>query len=155
MKVDVQPEEFVAEAIVRALQKNGSVENDRFLIVRAETTRDVLAPELNKLGAIVDEAIAYRTVPETEEIGGAIAQFRSEGADLVTFTSSSTVENFLALKLPLPGTIKLASIGPITSATLREHGLPVDIEARRHDVPGLIEAVREFYRQAGGKKFRS
>jgi uroporphyrinogen III methyltransferase/synthase len=145
LHVDLQPEEYVAEAVVKAFQKDGSVENLRILLARAEQARDVLPTELTKLGAIVDVATAYRTVPETEDVSGALARFREEGADLITFTSSSTVENFLALKLPLPPNLKTASIGPITSATMREHGLTVDVEARRYDIPGLTEAIREFY----------
>jgi uroporphyrinogen III methyltransferase/synthase len=89
--------------------------------------------------------VAYRTVPETEDISGALERFRNEGADLVTFTSSSTVENFLALKLPLPPQLVTASIGPITSQTMREHGLKVDIEAKQHDIPGLLAAIRAYY----------
>ena len=145
LAVDLQPEEFVAEAVVAAFQKQGSVENERFLLARAETARDVLPKELSRLGAIVDEAIAYRTVPETEDVSGGIARFRSEGADLITFTSSSTVENFMALKLPLPATLKTASIGPVTSKTMRELGLTVDVEARQYDIPGLVAAVRKYY----------
>jgi uroporphyrinogen III methyltransferase/synthase len=68
-----------------------------------------------------------------------------EGADLITFTSSSTVENFLALGLPWPPKMQLASIGPVTSETARDHGLEVAVEARRHDIPGLVEAVRKFF----------
>lgn len=145
LKVDLQPEQFIAEGVIRAFLEQGSVENERILIARAEVTRDVLAPALMKRGAIVDEAIAYRTVPETEDLGGAIERFRNDGADLVTFTSSSTVENFMAMKLPMPAGIRTASIGPITSKTLREFGLPVDIEARQHDIPGLVNAIREYF----------
>jgi uroporphyrinogen III methyltransferase/synthase len=68
---------------------------------------------------------------------------------LITFTSSSTVENFLALGLPWPKRMQLASIGPITSKTARDNGLKVDIEARRHDIPGLVDAIRKFF---GAKK---
>lgn len=146
MKVDLQPGEFIAEAVVKEFQKQGSVENERILIVRAEVTRDILAPQLTALGAIVDEAIAYRTVPETAGLGGALAEFRAEGADVITFTSSSTVENFMAMKLPMPAGMKTASIGPVTSKTMRALGLPVDIEARQHDVPGLVKAIRQFYK---------
>ena len=145
LAVDLQPEEYVAEAIVAAFQKEQSVENVRMLLARAEGARDVLPKELSRLGAIVDEAIAYRTVPETEDITGGLARFRSEGADLITFTSSSTVENFLALNLPLPPGLKTASIGPITSKTMRERGLTVDIEAKKYDIPGLIEAIRQHW----------
>jgi len=146
LHVDLQPEEFVAEGVVRAFQKDGSVENQKILLARAEQSRDVLPRELTKLGAIVDEAIAYRTVAETADISGAQERFREEGADLITFTSSSTVENFLALKLPWPAGLKTASIGPITSKTMRENGLAVDVEARQYDIPGLTQAIGGFYR---------
>lgn len=144
LKVDLMPNEFIAEAMIRKFQKTESVENERILIVRAEVTRDILAPALTKLGAIVDEAIAYRTVPETEDFSGATERFKTEGADLVTFTSSSTVENFMALKLPFSATLKTASIGPVTSKTMRELGLAVDVEARQHDIPGLLKAIQTF-----------
>jgi len=95
------------------------------------------------MGAIVDEAIAYRTVPETDLPG--IARFREEGADLITFASSSAVENFLALNLPLPPSLRTASIGPVTSKTMQDLGLRVDVEAKRHDIPGLTATIRAFY----------
>ena len=144
LHVDLRPEEFVAEAVVREFQKQG-VENLRILIARAEKARDVLPRELSRLGAIVDEAFAYRTVPETRDITGARRRFLEEGADLITFTSSSTVENFLALGLAWPKGMNVASIGPITSQTARDRGLKVAIEARRHDIDGLIEAIRKFF----------
>ena len=145
LHVDLQPEDFVAEAVVREFKKQGGVENLRILIARAEKARDVLPRELSKLGAIVDEAFAYRTVPETRDITGARQRFLEEGADLITFTSSSTVENFLALTLAWPKGMRVASIGPITSQTARDHGLKIDIEARRHDIGGLVEAIRRFF----------
>jgi uroporphyrinogen III methyltransferase/synthase len=145
LHVDLQPEEFVAEAVVREFQKQGTLENLRILIVRAEKARDVLPNQLAKLGAIVDEAFAYRTVAETRDDTGARQRLLEEGADLITFTSSSTVENFLALSLPWPNQMQVASIGPITSKTAREHGLKVSIEAKRHDIEGLTDAIRLFY----------
>jgi uroporphyrinogen III methyltransferase / synthase len=145
LHVDLQPEEFVAEGVVRQFQKQGGVENLRILIARAEKARDVLPRELSKLGAIVDEAFAYRTVPETRDVTGARRRLLEEGADLITFTSSSTVENFLALGLPWPKGMQVASIGPITSKTATDHGLKVEIEARRHDIEGLVDAIRKFF----------
>jgi uroporphyrinogen III methyltransferase/synthase len=140
-EVDLQPEKYVAEEIVKAFQAETTVENLKILLARAENAREVLATELTRLGAIVDEAIAYRTVPETADVAGGIARFREEGADWITFTSSSTAENFAALKLPLPERLKTASIGPITSATMRKLGLDVDVEAAEHDIPGLVSAI--------------
>jgi uroporphyrinogen III methyltransferase/synthase len=145
LHVDLQPDEFVAEGIVREFKKLGSPENLRVLLVRAEKARDTLPKELSALGAIVDEALAYRTVPETRDPTGARQQLAQNGADLITFTSSSTVENFLALGLPWPRGMRIASIGPITSKTARDHGLRVDVEARRHDIDGLVRAIREFF----------
>jgi uroporphyrinogen III methyltransferase/synthase len=145
LHVDLQPEEFVAEAVVRQFQKQGGVENLRMLVARAEKARDVLPKELSKLGAIVDEAFAYQTVPETRDVTSARRRLVEEGADLITFTSSSTVENYLALGLPWPKGMQVASIGPITSQTARDRGLKVDIEARRHDIDGLVEAIRKFF----------
>src|SRR2546422_6859030 len=145
LHVDLQPDEFIAEAVVKEFEKGGGVENLRILIARAEKARDLLPKQLSGMGAIVDEAFAYQTVPETRDVTGAHRRFSTEGADLITFTSSSTVENFLDLKLPWPAGMKVASIGPISSATLRERRLSVDVEARRHDVTGLIEAIRKFY----------
>ena len=143
--VDLQPEEFVAEAVVREFQKQGGVQNLRILIACPEKARDVLPRELSKLGAIVDEGFAYRTVPETRDVTGARCRFLEEGADLITFTSSSTVENFLALGLPWPKGMQVASIGPITSKTATDHGLKIDIEARRHDIEGLVDAIQKFF----------
>jgi uroporphyrinogen III methyltransferase/synthase len=152
LHVDLQPEDFVAEAVVKEFQKEGSVENLRILLVRAEKTRDVLPKELSGLGAIVDEAFAYRTVPETRDTTGARRRLATEAPDLITFTSSSTVENFLALGLPWPKGMGVASIGPITSKTARDHGLTIDIEARRHDIDGLVQAICDFFAPKNANK---
>jgi uroporphyrinogen III methyltransferase/synthase len=145
LHVDLQPEESVAEAVIREFQKQGGVENLRILLARAEKARDVLPRELSRLGGIVDEAFAYRTEPDTRDTTGARNRLSEEGADLITFTSSSTVENFLALGLPWPKGMQVASIGPITSKTARDHGLKVDIEAKRHDIDGLVDAIRNSF----------
>ena len=146
LKVDLQPAEFVAEAVVREFKKEGDIENLRIMIARAEEARDLLPKELGALGAIVDVAFAYRTVAETTDRTEARSRLAAEGADMITFTSSSTVENFLALGLPWPQGMQVASIGPITSQTARDRGLTIGVEASRHDIPGLVEAIRRFYR---------
>ncbi|MEO5720883.1 MAG: uroporphyrinogen-III C-methyltransferase, partial [Chthoniobacterales bacterium] len=148
LHVDLQPDEYVAEAVVREFKKAGGVENLRILLARAEKARDVLPKELTAMGGIVDEGIAYQTVPETRDQSGARRRLVEEGADLITFTSSSTVENFMALGLPWPAGMQVASIGPVTSKTARGLGLTVDVEARRHDIPGLVDAIRKFYGNA-------
>lgn len=145
LKVDLQPDEFVAEAVVREFKRQGDIENLRILIARAEEARDLLPKELAALGAIVDVAFAYRTVAETNDRTEARSRLAVDGADMITFTSSSTVENYLALGLPWPAGMQVASIGPITSRTARERGLTVSVEASRHDIPGLVEAIRGFF----------
>src|SRR4029077_16861363 len=88
LHVDLQPEEFVAEAVVSEFKKQGSIENLRILLVRAGKARDVLPKERAAAGAIVDEAFAYRTLPETRDTSGARRRLAQDGADLITFTSS-------------------------------------------------------------------
>ncbi len=145
LQVDVQPEKYVAEEIIKALQKETSVENVKILLARAEGARDVLATELTRLGAIVDDIAAYRTVPETEDVSGGIRRYREEGADLITFTSSSTAENFHALGLPAHPGVRHASIGPVTSKTMHKIGMSVDVEAKTHDIPGLVTAIVKLF----------
>ncbi|MEM9236647.1 MAG: uroporphyrinogen-III C-methyltransferase [Verrucomicrobiota bacterium] len=141
--VDLIPEKFVAEGLVEAFTEH-SIENLTMLWVRAEEARDVIYNGLVAQGAIVDECLAYRTVPETEDPTGAVARLKDEGADLITFTSSSTVENFFKLGLPWPEGCVAGSIGPVTSETLREKGVEPAFEAEKHDIPGLVAAIRAW-----------
>jgi uroporphyrinogen III methyltransferase / synthase len=135
---DVVPERFVAEALVEAL---ADVPVRRVLVARALVARDVLPDALRARGAEVDVLELYETVAEPLS-DDALAAARD--ADYVTFTSSSTVRFFLdALgeRDGLGDATRLVSIGPVTSATLREHGLAPHVEAERHDVDGLVDAL--------------
>lgn len=143
---DLLPERFVAEGLVEAFAKEG-IENQTVLWVKAEETRDVIHDELMKQGAIVDMCIAYRTVPETDDPTGAAAEFAESGADFVTFTSASTVENFFKLGLPWPDRCRAASIGPVTSGALRDAGHAPGVEASQHDIPGLVDAILSACRE--------
>lgn len=142
--VDLIPEEFVAESLLKAF-KELNVEHLKMLLPRAAGAREMLAIELEKLGAIVDDVPVYQTVPETADVAGGIRRFREEGADMITFTSGSTASHFMALGLPLPKGLQTASIGPVTSAEMRKLGLPVTLEAKQHDIPGLAAAIGTFY----------
>jgi uroporphyrinogen III methyltransferase/synthase len=142
--VDLIPKEFVAESLLESFREM-NVEHLKMLLPRAAGAREMLAVELEKLGAIVDDVPVYRTVPETEDVSGGIRRFREEGADMITFTSASTADHFMALGLPLPEGLKTASIGPVTSAEMRKLGLPVDLEAPQHDIPGLVAAISTFF----------
>jgi len=102
ISASISPEEYVAEAVQGVSKKTGSIENLRILLARAEQARTFCPRNWRSWARSWMKPSAYRTVPETEDVSGGLARFRAEGADLITFTSSSTVENFLALKLPLP-----------------------------------------------------
>jgi uroporphyrinogen-III synthase len=186
LTVSVVPERYVAESVVESLR--GMAREKRILLVRAKVARDVIPRELRKLGATVDVVEAYETVVPDASRKGLLALMTNvnQRPDIVCFTSSSTVRNFVDLlvaapnrnaptkhgfrsggtsanspalqrrgKMPtgsspgrttdpskLPDAIKFASIGPITSATLRELGLPVHIEAEEYTIPGLIQAIK-------------
>jgi uroporphyrinogen III methyltransferase / synthase len=142
LAVDLMPEKYVAESLVEALLNEG-MENLTVLWVRAAGARDVVSKKLDEAGAIVDEAIAYRTVPEREDNQVAITRMQEEGADLITFTSASTVDCFFDLGLKIPEGCKIASIGPVTTSALRRHQLKPHVEAVEHSIPGLVRAVQK------------
>jgi len=135
---DVVPERFVAEAMVEALEEV-DVSGRPVLVARAAEARDVLPAALRRRGAEVDVVSLYETVAEepAPEAREAVAD-----TDYVTFTSSSTVRNFVAaIGDGYPARARVVSIGPVTSATARDAGLTVHVEAERHDLDGLIEAL--------------
>jgi uroporphyrinogen III methyltransferase/synthase len=135
---DVVPERFVAEALVEALA-GVEVADRPVLVARAAEARDVLPQALAERGGHVDVVDLYETVREQPEPAAVEAL---EHADYVTFTSSSTVRNLLdAVGARFPRWARVVSIGPITSQTARELGLEVHVEAERHDVDGLVEAL--------------
>jgi uroporphyrinogen-III synthase len=152
LPVAVTPKEYIAESVVASLRNR--VKGKRVLLVRARVARDVIPRELRQAGAQVDVVEAYETVTPTmseKRLWTALAN-PSRQPDAITFTSSSTVKNFVALlglrgaraalkkSSPMHG-VHSASIGPVTSATLREFGLPVDIEAAEYTIPGLVRAI--------------
>ena len=135
---DIIPERFVAEALVEALA-DIEVGGHKVLVARAAEARDVLPDALRERGAEVDVVALYETVregPSPEAIEAA------QSADYVTFTSSSTVRNLTeTLGNRFPAAARIVSIGPITSEAARAAGLEVHVEAERHDVDGLVEAL--------------
>jgi uroporphyrinogen-III synthase len=159
-KVVVVPKEYVAESVVRSLRRR--VKGKRVLLVRAKVARDVIPRELRKAGAHVDVVEAYETVvpqfSRTRLRSALRAVWRRP--HVVTFTSSSTVRNFVALLGSRDAAIRaiksrgrvarghtsfdgiqFASIGPVTSSTLGEFGLPVDVQAKEFTIPGLTQAI--------------
>jgi uroporphyrinogen III methyltransferase / synthase len=146
LQVDLTPEEFSGRKIAEAFAKFESIENLKMCLLRAEVANRDLPDALQELGAIVDDVAIYKTVPETEDPTGAGERLLAEGADWVTFTSSSTVEHFHA-RFDLPKLVKqfpklkLASIGPETTKAIAALGLKPALEARDHTTDGLIAAL--------------
>jgi len=146
LQVDLQPEAATAKKLAEAFAKFESVENLKMCLLRAEVANRELPEALEELGAIVDDIAIYKTVAETEDPAGAGARLLAEGADWLTFTSSSTVEHFHA-RFDLPKLLKkfpqlkIASIGPETSKTIRALKLEPAVEAKEHTTDGLIAAL--------------
>ena len=167
IEVGVVPKEYVAESVVRSLRRR--VKGKRVLLVRAKVARDVIPRELRHAGARVDVVEAYETiVPRTSgKLLRAALKNPARRPHVATFTSSSTVRNFVAL-LGSPGVaqpphtfrgqehrrhihldgIRVASIGPVTSSTLRKLHVGVDIQARQFTITGLVEAITRSFARA-------
>ena len=145
---DLVPEQYVAESLLEALSDEvgpdevGPGGPVRVLIPRAETARDLLPDGLAAAGWDVDVVPAYRTVAPTPEPGAAT---QLAGAEVITFTSSSTVTNFMDAYGAASAPEVVATIGPITSATARDRGLEVAVEATEHTIDGLIAALEDFF----------
>jgi uroporphyrinogen-III synthase len=146
LRVTVTPKEYIAESVVASL--HNKVPDKRVLLVRAKIARDVIPRELRKAGAQVDVVEAYETVaPEASarRLRSVLTGARKPHA--ITFTSSSTVRNFIDLlgvrdaRASIKAGVHTASIGPVTSATLREFELPVNIAAKQYTMQGLVDAI--------------
>ena len=153
LPVAVMPKEYVAESVVQALENK--VRGSRVLLCRAKIARDVIPRELRRLGAFVDVVEAYETViPAASRVKlRRVLRDMEKRPHAITFTSSSTVKNYVSLLGIRSGKSKLvqgvwnASIGPVTSETLREFELTVDVQASEFTIPGLIKAMTEYARK--------
>jgi uroporphyrinogen III methyltransferase/synthase len=146
LQVDLTPEEFTGRKVAEAFKKYQDIENVKMCLLRAEVASADLPDALAEMGAIVDDIAIYKTVPETEDQGGACERLLESGADWVTFTSSSTVEHFHA-RFDLPQlmkqfpALKIASIGPETTKAIASLELKPALEAKEHTTEGLIAAL--------------
>ena len=150
IRADLLPDQFTAEGLAAGLLAQG-VAGQRILLPRALKARDLLPESLVQAGAQVDIVPVYHNIrpPMSEEIRRAIQR---RELDLITFTSSSTVSNFIELLgvkgeelAQLLAGIKIAAIGPITAATAVEAGLKVDIQPEKHTIPALVEAIGQYF----------
>jgi uroporphyrinogen III methyltransferase/synthase len=150
LSADVVPSEFQAEGMVAAMSQH-DLQGARILIPRAEVAREMLPEQLRRKGATVDVVPAYRTVVPAAGLSRLKEQIQAGAIDVVTFTSSSTVSNFVELiggreeARRMAGKTTIACIGPITARTAEEHGLPVTIMPGENTVPALAQAIARFY----------
>ena len=149
IRVDLTPAEFRAEAVVEALKATGDLAGKRFLLPRADIARDILAEELTRAGADVTDIVAYRTIPAAPDRAGAPDIYRmllDRKIDAVTFTSASTVRNFVAMLGEdqavdlLAGTV-VAAIGPVTAEAAQRLGIQVNVMPRRYTIPDLVDSL--------------
>jgi uroporphyrinogen III methyltransferase/synthase len=145
LKVDLMGKEYVAEGLLAAFAAH-DLAGKRVLLPRAAVARDLVPVELGKRGAAVDVVEAYRTVIPDDAADRIREAFAVRPPDCITFTSSSTVQNFLSVAgaEPLAG-VRVASIGPITSRTARSLGVEVAAEAREFTIEGLVGAVLSLF----------
>jgi uroporphyrinogen III methyltransferase / synthase len=156
LRVDVIPEVYRAEALIDALG-TGSLAGERILIPRAKVAREILPEKLREAGAEVVVPPAYESVPSSEGKEEVSLRLQSGEIDCVTFTASSTVENFVGAfgaeeAARLLAESKVACIGPITAGTARKYGLRVDARAKEYTIPGLIEVVARLLAADSAKR---
>ena len=149
LRVDVVPREFRAEALIEELAA-GELAGQRVLIPRARVAREILPERLRESGAEVVVPPAYESVPSSKGKDELAKRLNGGELDCVTFTASSTVENFVGAfgeeeSGRLLAGVRIACIGPITAETARGHGIRVDAEAREYTISGLVEAVVDLF----------
>ncbi|MFB3926507.1 MAG: uroporphyrinogen-III C-methyltransferase [Syntrophales bacterium] len=149
IRADIVPEEYISEGIVAAFRKR-DLHDKRVLLPRAEKARDVLPEELAKLGAQVDVVAVYRTVGSGRRKSELDGLIRRGEVDVITFTSPSTVIEFMNImgdSFRLPGSVRVACIGPVTAAQALKSGLRIDIMQEQYTIPAMVEALEEYYRK--------
>jgi uroporphyrinogen III methyltransferase / synthase len=151
LRVDIMPSEFRAEALAEAFSTENLV-GKRFLIPRAREARDALPELLRGMGAEVDVVSAYETVVPQGGAGRIGRMFLDKQVDAVTFTSSSTVRNFIRMMgetdVPelLDGVV-VACIGPVTAETAMELGIQPHVQPKDYTIPGLVEALVDYFQK--------
>lgn len=145
IEAEMVPDEYVAEAVADALARADDLAGRKILLPRAAEARQVLPRRLRAAGAAVEEVVAYETGPDPEGIAGLRAALDRGELDMVTFTSASTVRQFVARAGANMGSARIAVIGPITAAAARSAGLQVDVEAKEYTVEGMLTAIREYF----------
>ncbi len=144
--IDYLPEEYKAEALAEGFKRE-DIRGKRILLPRAKEAREVLPEELKEMGAQIDVVSVYQTVADEGKVEMAVKRLKGKKVDFITFTSSSTVKNFVKLvkeranlRKVFKGA-KIACIGPITAKTAKDLGFKVEIVAKEYTVDGLVKAI--------------
>ncbi len=153
IRADLIPEKFTGEGLAEALVRT-QVDGSRILLPRALRASEILPEVLTDAGAKVTIAPVYQNTPPQGRKDELREQLLDGSIDLITFTSSSTVTNFLAMigaasddeLHRLLDKVRIAAIGPVTAATIKEHGLHVDIQPQRYTINDMVQAIVAYYR---------
>ncbi len=151
LRADLIPSEFKAEGVLAALG-GVNLKGQKFLIPRAKVAREIIADKLRELGAEVTVATAYENVKPTSDVERIRKLFQEKKIAAVTFTSSSTVHNFVEIlgqkeyKSLLDG-VTIACIGPVTAKTAEEFGMKIDIMPKEYTLPAFVDAIVEFFKK--------
>jgi uroporphyrinogen III methyltransferase / synthase len=152
VSIDCQPPKYVAESVVEALKKVEEIKGKRFLMPRTDIARSYVPEELRKLGAEVSDIVAYKTVLATDGDNIVLDKLKDGEVDIVTFTSASTVKNFVKIigednLSAFKDNVQFASIGPITNESAEEMNIDISIKAEEYTIPGLVQAIVEKVNQ--------
>jgi len=149
LRADLIPEEFKAEGVLTALGRE-KVKGKKFLIPRARIAREIIPDKLKEMGAEVTVATAYENVKPMADVARAVKLFEDNKISAVTFTSSSTVHNFVEMigqkgyKILLSG-VAVACIGPVTAKTAEEYGMKIDVMPKDYTIPAFVDALVDYY----------
>jgi uroporphyrinogen III methyltransferase/synthase len=149
LRADLIPAEFKAEGVLAALG-GAEVKGRKFLIPRAKLAREIIPEKLRELGAVVTVAVAYENVKPIADAARVKKLFEEKKIATVTFTSSSTVHNFVEILGPkeyktLMQGVVVACIGPITAKTAEEYGMKTEIMPKEYTIPAFVEAIVGYY----------
>lgn len=153
VKIDLIPDEYLAEGVIKGMGRR-KLKGKKILIPRAEVAREILPQELDRMGAQVDVVTAYRTVRPTKSVEPVKKLLQAGKISVITFTSSSTVRNFVEMfkKKELPRLLKrakIACIGPITAETAKQFGIKTDVMPKDSTIPSFVDAICFYFQRSG------
>jgi uroporphyrinogen III methyltransferase/synthase len=150
IKADLIPAEFKAEGVVEAF-RTLNIKEKNILIPRAKEAREIIPEKLKELGAVVTVVTVYENVKPTADVARIISLFEQKKIEVITFTSSSTVRNFVEIvgQKGYKSVVKdviVACIGPVTAKTAEERGMKADIMPKEYTIPALVEAMETYFK---------